>query len=205
MAIFGNFKQISLDDLIPLLKSQRGSLEIFNLDHLPRVTLYVESGRLVCLLLAGKPVDEVRVGSIIGELLKTKRGSFEFIPGVSPPQRHPTGWDLDSLLLQVTTIADEIGVFKGKLPDPDTVFQLISKSAPEDRRVAEFWRQSRKMLIAGASSRQLSRRLKVPLNHAGYYLLKLQQAGLVEPVHEEGVAKRLSLAGRVIGVLKRRL
>lgn len=205
MAIFGNLKQISLGDLLPLLKSQKGSLEIFNLDALPRVTLFVEAGRLVSLQLAGKPVDEVQVRSVIGALMNAKRGSFEFIPGVSPRDRHPSGWDLDRLMLAVTTIADEMVVAEDNLPHPDTVFRLISSSDPEDSRVADFWGRAREMLAEGASSRQLSQQLGVPLSHAGFYLLKLRQAGLIEPVRADSSRPgKRGLAGRLLGALKRR-
>ncbi len=205
MAIFGNLKQISLGDLMPLLKSQRGSLEIFNLDGISRVTLYVESGRLISLLLAGRPVEDVQVRSVICNLMNAKRGSFEFVPGVSPRQRHPTGWDLDGLMLAVTTIADEMVVAENNLPHPDTVFRLVSEMGPEDSRVADFWSRAREMLALGASSRQLSQRLGVPLAHAGFYLLKLRQAGLIQPVRAVGGRTgRRGLAGRLLGALKRR-
>jgi len=207
MAIFGNLRQISLGDLLPLLKTQRGSLEIFNLDGLPRVTLYVESGRLTSVLLSDKPVDEIKMRSVIGALMNAKRGSFEFIPGVTPKERHPTGWDLDRLMLAVTTIADEMMVAEDNLPHPDTVFRLITNIKPGDDRVADFWDRAREMLIAGSSSRQISQRLGVPLDQAGFYVLKLRQAGLVEPVRAMSagsVTGKRGLAGRLLGAIKRR-
>jgi len=205
MAIFGNLKQISLGDLLPLLKSQRGSLEIFNLDGISRVTLYVESGRLISLLVAGRPVDDIQVRSVIGSLMNAKHGSFEFIPGVSPRQRHPKGWDLDRLMLAVTTIADEMVESEDNFPHPDTVFRLLVDVEPEDGRVADFWGRARQMLVDGASSRQLSQTLGVPLNHAGYYMLKLRQAGLIEPIRAASAnPSKGGLAGRLLGALKRR-
>ncbi|WP_457637772.1 DUF4388 domain-containing protein [Oceanithermus sp.] len=204
MAIFGDLRQISLGDLLPLLKSQKGCLEIFNLDGLPRVTLCVDSGRLVSLELGGKHVDEVQVHSVMNELMNAKRGSFEFIPGVSPRVRRRPGWSLDRLMLSVVTVADEIQAAEKDLPHPDTVFKLVSQEGPEDSRVADFWAQARRMLAEGASSRQISQRLGVPLSHAGFYLLRLRQAGLIEPVRAASRPARASVVGRLLGSLKRR-
>jgi len=205
MAIFGNLQQISLADLMPLLKSQRGSLEIFNLEGQQPVTMYVEGGRLIALYMGGKPADDVVVRSVMNSLMAAKRGSFEFVPGVSPRHRHPDGWDLDRLMLSVVTIADEMEEAEHKLPHPETVFRLSSPLAPDDSRVYDFWERARQMLSSGASARELSRRLGLSLKQTGFCLLKLRQAGLIEPVRVSSRRRsRPGLAGKLLGALKRR-
>ena len=206
MAIFGSLKQISLGDLLPLLKTQRGSLEIFNLEDMPHVTLYVEGGRLVALYMGGKPVDDVQVRSIVGSLMNAKRGSFEFIPGVSPRARHAQGWNLDRLLLAVSTIADEMAVSENNLPHPDTVFKAVHDVRPGDGRMTDFWRRAKRFLLEGVSVRDLSLELGVPVNHAAFYLHKLRGAGAVEPVRVAGFGRpaRSGVASRLLGALRRR-
>ncbi len=205
MAIFGNLQQISLADLMPLLKSQRGSLEIFNLDGQQPVTLYVDGGRLVALYVGGKPVEDIVVRSVMNSLMAAKRGSFEFVPGVSPRHRHPNGWDLDRLMLSVVTIADEMEEAESRLPHLETVFRLSSPLAPDDVRVHDFWERARHMLASGASAKELSHRLGLSPKQTGFYLLKLRQAGLIEPVRVSSRRRsRPGLAGKLLGALKRR-
>jgi len=205
MAIFGDLKQISLADLLPLLKNQKGSLEIFNLNNLPHITMYVESGKVTSILLAGKPIDEIQIHSVIDALINAERGSFEFIPGASPKKRRSRDWDLDTLVLSVTTIADEIIMAKNNMPHPDTIFIIASNTNLNDKRLLEFWKRAKKYFTRGASARQLSQELGVPLNHAGYYVLRLRQAGLIKPARTiANSIHRRGLAGRLLGALKRR-
>jgi DNA-binding transcriptional ArsR family regulator len=205
MAIFGNLNHMSLGDLLPLLSVQDGALEIFNLEQHPRVTLYFRGGLLQCLYVGGRPADALKARSTVSRLVSAKRGSFEFAPGAQArrcPQ--PLGWALDQLLLTTVTVQDEIEELERRLPHPETIFRRVRDADPEDARLSDFWRRAHDLLGVGASARELSVKLGMSLDHAQYYLLKLRQSGLVEPVRAR--VRRpggRSAAARLLSSLKR--
>ena len=183
MAIFGNLNHMSFGDLITLLATQDGALEVFNLDHYPRVTLYFQKGVLQCLHIGNRSVDPLRARSTVSDLVNTRRGSFEFVPGASPPNcSHQLGWPLDRLLVAAVTVQDEIEELGRQLPHPKTVFAIARHGEPEDSRLTDFWNRSVILLERGASAEDLAARLGMPLDHARYYLLKLRHLGLLRPV-----------------------
>lgn len=204
MAIFGNLNHMSLGDLLPLLSVQDGALEIFNLEQHPRVTLYFRGGLLHCLYVGGRPADPLKARSTVSRLVAAKRGSFEFAPGARMPRcPDPLGWPLDQLLLTTVTVQDEIEELERRLPHPDTIFRRVRDEAPQDERLSDFWRRAQDHLEVGASARELSEKLGTPLEHAQYYLLKLRQSGLLEPVRAR--ARRPgsgSVAARLLSSLK---
>ena len=206
MAIFGSLNHMSLSDLLPLLSTRDGALEVFNLERHPRVTLYFRGGRLQCLYLAGRPADPLVARSAISALVSARRGSFEFVPGATPPRcPQPLAWALDHLLLATVTVQDEITALKRQLPHPETIFRRAGNGTPGDERLADFWARAYEPLATGASARALAARLGMPLEQVQYYLLKLRQSGHVQPlrVREPG-ARGKGLAARLLGSLKRR-
>ncbi len=206
MAIFGNFNHMSLGDLLPLLSVQNGALEVFNLEQHPRVTLYFRGGLLRCLYVGGRPADPLQARSTVSRLVSAKRGCFEFAPGAPVPRcPDPLGWPLDQLLLTTVTVQDEIEGLEQLLPHPETVFRQVRSQAPEDERLFDFWRRAQDLLQAGASARELAEELGMPLDHARYYLLKLRQSSLLQPVRARVRPRgNGSVAARLLDSLKRR-
>jgi len=199
---------MSLDDLLPFVSSRDGALELFNLKRLPRVTLYFRKGKLTCVHLGNKPVDALQARSVIGELIEARKGSFEFIPN-SRPKLCPEvlGWSVDRLLISVSTTYDEYAQVADRLPHPDTVFKLTHIAVPDDTRLSDFWKRAHPYLQVGASARDLAGRLGMPVDHARFYLLKLQQLGAVAAhrAHRARPAgRRAGVAARLLGSLKRR-
>jgi len=199
---------MSLDDLLPFISSRDGALELFNLRRLPRVTLYFRKGRLNCVYLGSKPVDALQARSVIGELIEARKGSFEFIPNAQPrvcPE--VLGWPVDHLLISVTTTSDEYAQLADRLPHPETVFELTHIAVPDDTRISDFWKRAHIYLQEGASAQQLATKLGMPVDHARFYLLKLQQLGAVVAVRASQKQKRERRAGvaaRLLGSLKKR-
>jgi hypothetical protein len=97
-------------------------------------------------------------------------------------------------------------VAESNLPHPDTVFKAIAEVGSVDNRVTDFWLKAKNMLANGATARDLSRELGVPVNHTAFYLHKLRGAGAVEPVRIAGFGRpaRSGVASRLLGALKRR-
>ncbi|WP_457627263.1 DUF4388 domain-containing protein [Oceanithermus sp.] len=208
MAIFGSLNHMSLGDLLPLLATQDGALEIFNLEHHPRVTLYISKGTLYCLNVGGRPVDALQARSVVGELMNARRGSFEFLPGARAHRcEEPLSMRMDHLLVALTSTQDEFAMAREHLPHPDTVFRATGEDGPEDGRLRDFWERAHGLLASGASARGLAGELGMPLDHARFYLYKLRQAGNVEPVRVRATRSaggRSQLASRLLNSLKRR-
>jgi len=208
VAVFGNLEHISLADLLPLLGTQEGALEIFNVPGQPSATLYVRKGTLCCLHVAGKPVDALQVRSVIGRLMQARRGGFEFLPGVRPKgQSKVVGIPIQKLLVSAATFNDELSEARDLLPHPDTLFRLLRIEPVEDRRLAQFLDRARVLLIPGASAREIAERTGVPLDDVRFYLHKLRQLGMALPVRARTEAlppARKGLAQRLLGALRKR-
>lgn len=84
MAIFGSLNDMTLADLLPLLKAQEGALEVFHLEHHPHVTLYCSGGLIKCVYVAGCPASPPKARSVVTLLMTARQGSFEFLPGARP-------------------------------------------------------------------------------------------------------------------------
>ena len=200
---------MSLGDLLPLLATQDGALEIFNLERHPRVTLYVSKGTLHCLYVGGRSVDALKARSVIGVLMNARRGSFEFLPGARVRRcDDQLSMRMDRLLVALTSTQDEFASAREHLPHPDTAFKTTSSTGPEDGRIRDFWQRARGMLAEGASARTLASQLGMPLDHVRFYLYKLRQSGIVEPMRvrasNNNSSGRARLASRLLGSLKRR-
>ena len=206
MAIFGNLNNMALADLLPFVSQQRGVMEIFNLASLPRISLYLEDGNLSCLQLGGRYLDELRARSVMTELLKARRGGFEFVPGANPRHcRERLDWPVDKLLLTVMTTLDEFSEMTDELPHPGTIFRAVGGLRPQQQRLQSFWNSSYNLLQTGASSERLSRELRMPLDHTRFYLHRLRQIGAIEPIRNNSrTAKNSSVAAKLLGALKRR-
>jgi hypothetical protein len=208
VAVFGNLEHISLSDLLPMLASQEGALEIFNVPGHPNTTLYVRQGTLCCLHVAGKPVEALQVRSVIGKLMQARRGGFEFLPGAKPRgQSKVVGIPIQSLLVSAATFNDELSEVRDLLPHPDTMFRLVRLEPVDERRMADFLDHARALLITGASARELAARVHVSLDDARLYLHKLRQMGMALPVRTRTEALppvRKGLAQRLLGALRER-
>ncbi len=208
MAVFGNLERISLADLLPMLSSQEGALELFNVPGHPNTTLYVRKGTLCCLHVAGKPIDALQVRSVVSRLMQAERGSFEFHPGARPRRSTMVlGLPLQGLVLAASAMSDELKEARDVLPHPDTLFRLVRIEPVEDRGITDFLDRTRALLITGASSRELAERIGLPLDDVRLYLLRLRQLGLVLPVRVRSEALppvRKGLAQRLLGALQKR-
>jgi len=207
VAIFGNLNHMSLDDLLPFISSRDGALELFNLKRLPQITLFFQKGKLICVYQGNKPVDALQARSIIGELIDARKGGFEFMPKAKPKScPEALNWPVDRLLISITTTSDEFAQLADRFPHPETVFKLAKDTAPDDTRLADFWKQTHEYLKKGTSAQSLAGRLGMPLDHTRFYLLKLQQLGAVTAVRnsqEKPSTKRTGAAARLLKSLKK--
>lgn len=176
MALFGSLDSLPLAELLSMLANQEGALEVWNLEGLPPTTLYLKPGRLRHVAQGNRPLDPLRAKAVFQTLLATRKGSFEFIPRARPPFRERLNWPLDKLLLATFTLQDELAHLRSRLHHPEARFRLKGKEPGE----GSFLQAALPFLRQGASAREISERLGLPLDLVRYYLYKLEAQGKVE-------------------------
>ena len=183
MAIFGDFQDMPLVDLLSMLGRRSGLLDVWDVGgKRNRYILALDRGNLLWMKDEGGYLDPLKARSTLLELASAGRGAFEFTP-VEPPKGSPLlNWPIERVLLSVTTIHDELASYNSLLPDPKTRFQVAALEVWLEEPLYSFWERAKPLLQAGASAEDLASRLRLPLDEVRYYLHKLRLAGKVAPV-----------------------
>ncbi len=206
MAIFGNLRDIGLIDLLPLLSHQDGRLVLIHKEG--NLELYIQHRRVVCAEEERRVLSPGQLEERLFEFLERGEGSFEFFRGEAP--RHQRGClnlPVDELVLKLVTLKDELESVREQLPMPDTVFTLGNVAlAYSDPVLAEFLDRAWPYLSEGASARRLAPLVGLPTDRVRYLLYKLRSLGAVQPLEQRVKVpqERRSLAGRLLGLLRRR-
>jgi len=183
LAIFGDFQDMPLVDLLSLLGRRSGLLDVWDVGgKRNRYILALDRGNLLWVKDEGGYLDPLKARSTLLELASAGRGAFEFTP-VEPPKGSPLlNWPIERVLLSVTTIHDELASYNSLLPDPKTRFQVAALEVWLEEPLYSFWERAKPLLQTGASAEDLASRLRLPLDEVRYYLHKLRLAGKVAPV-----------------------
>jgi hypothetical protein len=183
LAIFGDFQDMPLVDLLSMLGRRSGLLDVWDVGgKRNRYILALDRGNLLWVKDEGGYLDPLKARSALLELASAGRGAFEFTP-VEPPKGSPLlNWPIERVLLSVTTIHDELASYNSLLPDPKTRFQVAALEVWLEEPLYSFWERAKPLLQTGASAEDLASRLRLPLDEVRYYLHKLRLAGKVAPV-----------------------
>jgi hypothetical protein len=183
LAIFGDFQDMPLVDLLSMLGRRSGLLDVWDVGgKRNRYILALDRGNLLWVKDEGGYLDPLKARSTLLELASAGRGAFEFTP-VEPPKGSPLlNWPIERVLLSVTTIHDELASYNSLLPDPKTRFQVAALEVWLEEPLYSFWERAKPLLQTGASAEDLASRLRLPLDEVRYYLHKLRLAGKVAPV-----------------------
>ena len=180
MALFGSLDSMPLEELLLVLKSKEGALEIWNVKGLPATTLYLKPGRIRSIDQRGKPLPPEAAKAVLLTLLKAREGSFEFLPNLRPRHRVRLNWPTEKALLSLVTLHDELDRYRGLLPDPQTRFRLQG-SPPEDAPYLE----------RGTTAQELAQALALPVDLVRLYLLRLERLGVLRREAQKGAAPLL--------------
>jgi hypothetical protein len=183
LAIFGDFQDMPLVDLLSMLGRRSGLLDVWDVEgKRNRYILALDRGNLLWMKDEGGYLDPLKARSALLELASAGRGAFEFTP-VEPPKGSPLlNWPIERVLLSVTTVHDEIASYNSLLPDPKTRFQVAALEVWLEEPLYSFWERAKPLLQTGASAEDLASRLRLPLDEVRYYLHKLRLVGKVAPV-----------------------
>ena len=206
MAIFGDLQDIGLLDLLHLLAHQTGRLVLVHKEG--SLEVFLANRNVICAQIGYRALSPNQLEEKLFDLARGRGGSFEFHPGEAPKHRRGCfRLSVDELALKLATLKDEIENARGQLPMPDTIFTLGNvATAYANPTLAEFLDRAWPHLSVGASARQMARALDLPLEHVRYLLYKLRSLGAVQPLERRVKASegRRSLAGRLLGLLRRR-
>jgi hypothetical protein len=183
LAIFGDFQDMPLVDLLSMLGRRSGLLDVWDVEgKRNRYILALDRGNILWMKDEGGYLDPLKARSTLLELASARRGAFEFTP-VEPPKGSPLlNWPIERVLLSVTTIHDELASYNSLLPDPKTRFQAAALEVWLEEPLYSFWERAKPLLQTGASAEDLASRLRLPLDEVRYYLHKLRLVGKVAPV-----------------------
>jgi hypothetical protein len=183
VAIFGDFQDMPLVDLLSMLGRRSGLLDVWDVGgKRNRYILALDRGNLLWMKDEGGYLDPLKARSALLELASAGRGAFEFTP-IEPPKGSPLlNWPIERVLLSVTTVHNELASYKSLLPDPKTRFQVAALEVWLEEPLYSFWERAKPLLQAGASAEDLASRLRLPLDEVRYYLHKLRLVGKVVPV-----------------------
>ena len=190
MALFGSLDSMPLEELLLVLKSKEGALEIWNVKGLPATTLYLKPGRIRSIDQRGKPLPPEAAKAVLLTLLKAREGSFEFLPNLRPRHRVRLNWPTEKALLYLVTLHDELDRYRDQLPDPQTRFRLQG-SPPEDARYRGFLEKAAPYLERGTTAQELAQALASPVDLVRLYLLKLERLGALRREAQKGAAPLL--------------
>ena len=190
MALFGSLDSMPLEELLLVLKSKEGALEIWNVKGLPATTLYLKPGRTRSIDQRGKPLPPEAAEAVRLTLLKAREGSFEFLPNLRPRHRVRLNWPTETALLSLVTLHDELDRYRGLLPDPQTRFRLQG-SPPEDARYRGFPEKAAPYLERGTTAQELAQALALPVDLVRLYLLRLERLGVLRREAQKGAAPLL--------------
>ena len=209
MAIFGDFQDMPLVDLLSMLGRRSGLLDVWDVEgKRNRYILALDRGNLLWMKDEGGYLDPLKARSALLELASAGRGAFEFTPVEPPKGSLLLNWPIERVLLSVTTVHDEIASYNSLLPDPKTRFQVAALEVWLEEPLYSFWERAKPLLQTGASAEDLASRLRLPLDEVRYYLHKLRLVGKVVPVraYEETRKdeERQSLFRRLLAALRGR-
>jgi len=190
VALFGSLDSMPLEELLLVLKSKEGALEIWNVKGLPATTLYLKPGRIRSIDQRGKPLPPEAAKAVLLTLLKAREGSFEFLPNLRPRHRVRLNWPTEKALLSLVTLHDELDRYRDQLPDPQTRFRLQA-SPPEDARYRGFLEKAAPYLERGTTAQELAQALASPVGLVRLYLLKLERLGALRREAQKGAAPLL--------------
>ncbi|MBB6098531.1 hypothetical protein HNR42_001965 [Deinobacterium chartae] len=205
MAIFGKLADMSLMDLLPVLASMSGVLEISELENGQVAALHLEGGQIRRFLYGGRDLDVLQARLQFIELVHSRQGNFAFRPLGHSVAGPSLALNLKELLVWAVTQRDEELSYYGQLPDPDTVF--VSAGTPAylpEGVLGQLYLRAAAHLGSGASSRDLARHLALPLGQARMMLHRLRLAGIVVPKRaytETPQARPVGLATRMLRAL----
>jgi len=187
MAIFGNFSDMPLPEVLSVVGRGSGQFVIVNHPSGSPIELHIHNGIMMAMQVAGRMLDDVlAVRGHILTLIKVPEGEFEFRKAPLEELQQQIQVPLDQLFLSCLSSLDEIEAYQEHFPNAYTFFELADRKETVwlDGELEEFVERNRKGLSIGISSHLISQQTQMNLDQVRLYFFKLRSAGVLRPVRK---------------------
>lgn len=118
MKLTGSLKNNPFDEILLLLMQQSGTLTIWDLPDGRGLQLHISSAMLTAFFINYKPIqNNDHIVRTVAQLLNAGQGVFDFQPQADNTLTHNIHVDINSLLLNAATLADETKLTGAELSD----------------------------------------------------------------------------------------
>lgn len=176
MAIFGDFQDHALTDLLKVIGSRSGALFLHSAYHRRTIELSVQQGHIEAVYLDGFPVaSDPQRHDIFHTLVVQREGTFEFKEHPQPQPRSP----ITTLNASLQAVAATALVPEEQLPHAETVYVLHNVQAAVPSSLADSWNELRPLLADGGSARQLAARTPHDEQHLRWLFYQFRASDLI--------------------------
>lgn len=183
MAISGTLSQMSLTQVLSLLKRRVGVLTLSELDNFASCEFYVNKDELQALRIDDHDITEDQaVKTRLTELVHLTEGSFAFKECAINNETN-LQLSIRKLLLEAKFDVIRSKTIDDSLASPQTRFCRTNEEvALENEQLRRFYKLIQHRLKTGVSAEEITQHLKIELRNAQIGLYKLRLLKVVEPV-----------------------
>lgn len=130
MKLTGSLKNNPFDEILLLLMQQSGTLTIWDLPDGRGLQMHLSDAKLTAFFINYKPIkNDDHIVRTVAQLLNAVQGVFDFQPRADATLEHSITVDINGLLLNAATLADET-----KLAGADLSDEALQASIEQRRR-----------------------------------------------------------------------
>lgn len=130
MKLTGSLKNNPFDEILLLLMQQSGTLTIWDLPDGRGLQMHISDAKLTAFFVNYKPINnDDHIVRTVAQLLNAVQGVFDFQPRADKALEHSINVDINGLLLNAATLADET-----KLTGADLSDEALQASIDQRRR-----------------------------------------------------------------------
>lgn len=198
MPLSGNFKELPFPEVLCLLRSRTGELQMVDQTSGERFSFGLSSGKLVSASEAGEPIpDTLALHSVIQRISTNEWASFVFEESRGSEPCGPLAIPIDQILLSALAAIQSPERVAAYLPHPDARFRAAAEMTPWlTEELLNFWVSTERLLHSGSSATEIAAALGLPLPQVLLELFKLRLLGVIAPLQAKPSAPPLLPLGR---------
>jgi Domain of unknown function (DUF4388) len=193
MALSSNLSEFPLNAFLHWLSQRSGVLKFFEVLENDWIELHLHQGNLRGIVTVSGIVNHpVNIRGLLLDLHGLSQGRFEFQDLDEAALQGDLNIDLMHFFLKTVTHEDSLEMFRDQFPASDTQFKF-NDSNPQvfqaleslDSETRDLWRVIMPRLRQYPSVEELARKTGLALPWVQLGLLRLQTAGVIQPVSVE--------------------
>jgi hypothetical protein len=183
MPLNGDLSEVALVDVMRMLTSYSGRIEIHAPEPIGEVLLVFKSRSVIYVRQGRRSLEALPAMMLLRQLGSIHEGDFSYIPEM--PRMPPVqllNWPFSEVLGFLGSSWRLASA--DSLPDPEQEFVAVATMPPLEDDLFNFWEQARKLLVRGASASAIARALAIEVEMAQVYLMKLANANKIKAVDQ---------------------